>query len=340
MIGGTQRLLLAALLALAARAHADEDSAARAEDLFRKGYERYHAADYSGAIKQFEAAAQIHPSPVLDYNMAKSYEQLGNKPLAIKLYKKYLESNPPEAKQAEAEERIAKLSFVAPPPPPPPPPKPPEVVCPSGKTVSGGHCCWPAQTWSVERDVCTGTPHCPEGMEARDENCFRVALPPPPPPPPPAPLPPWPETRVPKPRKVQVDFASRDPDRHYTIAISDAERWCKTPCGLQLTPGLHHVEVSGPSTFRDDLVVPHTATEVTIEQRSSRAIVAGALLLASGLLTTVISLSLIIAASSSVSATGSEVAGVALLPFAAGMITTGGIFLGKAGEDRLHIAGN
>jgi hypothetical protein len=48
------------------------------------------------------------------------------------------------------------------------------VNCPPGQTQrddTHGHCCWPAQAWSVSAGKCVGAPSCPEAMIARGEQC-------------------------------------------------------------------------------------------------------------------------------------------------------------------------
>lgn len=36
-----------------------------------------------------------------------------------------------------------------------------------------GHCCWPGQAWSEERQRCAGPPTCPAGWQARGSLCIR-----------------------------------------------------------------------------------------------------------------------------------------------------------------------
>jgi hypothetical protein len=48
-------------------------------------------------------------------------------------------------------------------------------VCDGGRQASletQGNCCWPGQSWSVERRACTGVPTaCPDGLSAQGEDC-------------------------------------------------------------------------------------------------------------------------------------------------------------------------
>lgn len=51
-------------------------------------------------------------------------------------------------------------------------------VCPPGQTRrddTRGHCCWPAQAWSISAGRCVGAPHCPDGMIARRDQCIAAA---------------------------------------------------------------------------------------------------------------------------------------------------------------------
>src|SRR5262245_30796942 len=100
-------------------------AAAPAEDAekhVQAGYRAYHGNDYAGAIREFEAASAIHPSPILDYNIGAAYEKLGKPADAARYLRHYLETSPQAANRADVEKRIAALT--APPPPPPPPPEP------------------------------------------------------------------------------------------------------------------------------------------------------------------------------------------------------------------------
>ena len=59
-------------------------------------------------------------------------------------------------------------------------PKGRPVVCDAGRAASvatKGHCCWPDQEWSVHKKKCIGIPACPDGLEARREECVAKARP-------------------------------------------------------------------------------------------------------------------------------------------------------------------
>jgi serine/threonine-protein kinase len=55
---------------------------------------------------------------------------------------------------------------------------PPQPGCPPEKVQNeetGGHCCWPGQTWSDERSTCAGEVRCPPGRRPRGERCDCMA---------------------------------------------------------------------------------------------------------------------------------------------------------------------
>jgi hypothetical protein len=195
-----------------------------------------------------------------------------------------------------------------------------------GKLPVEGHCCWPQQVWLDEQSRCAGEPECPAGLLAKDESC---AKPPPPPPPPPPPKP--------KPAAVgavRVGFVGKQPKTEYEIDAGG--RRCVTPCELKLQPGRQHVSVRGPVMFDQDLYVPARNVRVEVEHASRRAQVAGAILLPTGLLATVIALAALVANGSD----NSTIIAIALLPLTAGIMTTGAVLLGKSGANLLSVTGN
>ena len=102
--------LLIALLTLATPALADEASDARkAKDLFAAGQKLYKADKYAEAIVKFEAAYTVTPHPVIYFNIARCYEQLGDAPKAIKAYKDYLRLMPSAKDREAVNESVAAL---------------------------------------------------------------------------------------------------------------------------------------------------------------------------------------------------------------------------------------
>jgi hypothetical protein len=101
--------LLIALLALAVPAVALADDASRAKELFAAGQKLYKADRYAEAIVKFEAAYAAKPHPVIYFNIARCYEQLGDAPKAIKAYKDYLRLSPEAKDRAAVNESVAAL---------------------------------------------------------------------------------------------------------------------------------------------------------------------------------------------------------------------------------------
>jgi tetratricopeptide (TPR) repeat protein len=110
----------------------DDANLAAAKQHFEAGKNAYNAGDYPTAIREFKLAEQLRSSPVLDYNIGLANEKLGKRRVAIKYYRRYLESMPNaqnraevEASVAELERQLAREAGGAPPPSSPsqPPPR-------------------------------------------------------------------------------------------------------------------------------------------------------------------------------------------------------------------------
>lgn len=138
--------------AATAPAPAEDPSLAAAKQHFEAGRAAYNANDFQNAIREFKAAEQLRPSPILAYNIGLANEKLGRKKVAVRYYKRYLEGAPAAANRGEVEGRIASLEKeiaaqpAAQPPeqpadnPPPPPanPPPPDPNAPPQTTASQG----------------------------------------------------------------------------------------------------------------------------------------------------------------------------------------------------------
>jgi hypothetical protein len=46
------------------------------------------------------------------------------------------------------------------------------AACSAGQVETGGHCCWPGQTWAMEDQACVGAPRCPTGLRAEGRECI------------------------------------------------------------------------------------------------------------------------------------------------------------------------
>ena len=102
--GAVLVLIAAAALAGSSRsaiAQGKANNDASAREVYREATQRYDMNDFAGALEGFKRAYALHSDPVILYNMAQCYRQLGDDEQAIKLYRSYLRnsSNAPNALQ-------------------------------------------------------------------------------------------------------------------------------------------------------------------------------------------------------------------------------------------------
>jgi len=88
---------------------AQPDPRVEARAHYQAGMAKFNAAQYAQAIEEFQAAEQIAPAPMNDYNIALSYERLGDPVAAIKTYRAYLDRLPNATNRAEVEATIRRL---------------------------------------------------------------------------------------------------------------------------------------------------------------------------------------------------------------------------------------
>jgi hypothetical protein len=99
-----------------------DDTLGQARAHFEAGKNAYNAGDFLGAIREFKTAESLRPSPILDYNIGLSNEQLNRPRAAVRFYRRYLEAEPNAQNAVEVRGRIAGLEQrIASQPPPPPP---------------------------------------------------------------------------------------------------------------------------------------------------------------------------------------------------------------------------
>ena len=110
-----------------APAPAEDDPALReARQHFETGRNAYNAGDYVTAIREFKAAEQLRPSPILAYNIGLANEKLGKRRVAVKYYRRYLDQQPNAPNRPEVDQRIQQLEAdIAANPNPPGQPGPP-----------------------------------------------------------------------------------------------------------------------------------------------------------------------------------------------------------------------
>jgi tetratricopeptide (TPR) repeat protein len=115
--------------ALASEAPGEDPSRmAHAKALFDKGASAYAAGRYYEAIEIFSEVDRLYPNAQLCFNIAKSYDNLGSKPGALRSYREYLRRAPDaqdkdvvvarvhELETALSERGVQQLSVVSDPP--------------------------------------------------------------------------------------------------------------------------------------------------------------------------------------------------------------------------------
>jgi len=109
-------LVLSAVLAAGAGGSAEQADSGlsagdlqKAKDLFGAGQKFYKAGQYKEAIAKFEEAHAVRPHPVIFYNVAKSYEQLGENGKAMRAYRDYLRLQPDAKDKESVTDAIANL---------------------------------------------------------------------------------------------------------------------------------------------------------------------------------------------------------------------------------------
>ena len=100
-------MLILTLLLLSA-APASEPNIEKARVAFTAGQKLYQQSRFAEAVAKFEAAHAFRPHPVIEYNIGRCYEQLGDLPRAMVSYRNYLRLMP----QATDKETVA-ASIVA-----------------------------------------------------------------------------------------------------------------------------------------------------------------------------------------------------------------------------------
>lgn len=101
------RWLVVALTLAPAGVRADDTELARAH--FARGKQQYDAGKFTDAIRSFRAAAAIQGSPLLDYNIGRCQEKLGQIDEAIASYERYLAGKPDATNRAEVRAKLAEL---------------------------------------------------------------------------------------------------------------------------------------------------------------------------------------------------------------------------------------
>ncbi len=102
-------LVLAALLAAGPDKELTPAELQKAKELFTAGQKSYKAGQYADAVTKFEEALTVSPRPVIYFNIAKSYEQMGESGKAIRAYRDYLRLQPDAKDKESVNDSIANL---------------------------------------------------------------------------------------------------------------------------------------------------------------------------------------------------------------------------------------
>src|SRR5439155_26145528 len=78
---------------------------------FSQGRAFQDAGAYDDAIREYQAAYQLTPLPLLLFNIAQSYRLKGDKRAAIEWYDKYLAADPEGPAGDEARDQVANLKL-------------------------------------------------------------------------------------------------------------------------------------------------------------------------------------------------------------------------------------
>ena len=81
----------------------------QAQQHYEAGHELYKSGDYQGAIREFETANRLAPSPVLDYNIGLARERLGQLELAVQHYRAYITAMPNASNRDSVDAKIQTL---------------------------------------------------------------------------------------------------------------------------------------------------------------------------------------------------------------------------------------
>lgn len=100
--------LVSALAPLTSSAQTEEERELAAA-LFRESAEAYRAGNMELAVTLLRRAYELDPAPVLQYNLARTLEGMGDNVGAIEAYERYLELEPEAEDRAGIEERLVSL---------------------------------------------------------------------------------------------------------------------------------------------------------------------------------------------------------------------------------------
>lgn len=99
-------LITCAVVLFTGLAHADKD---RARAAYRRGMQHYNLTEYREALDAFKEAYREYEEPSLLFNIGQCHRQLGDRPLAIRFFKNYLNGVPNAPNREDVQTLIATL---------------------------------------------------------------------------------------------------------------------------------------------------------------------------------------------------------------------------------------
>ena len=85
---------------------------AHAESAYQAGVDAFGQQDFDGALKLFDQAFKLDPSPILLYNIARCHEEMGTLDPAIRNFELYLVRAPDAPDRADVERRIRVMEAI------------------------------------------------------------------------------------------------------------------------------------------------------------------------------------------------------------------------------------
>ncbi len=104
-----QRLLMVMVVVGGTVGVASADNLRRAREYYAAGQQKFYQGDFQAAIQAFRAADRVVPSPILEFNIALSYERVGNTTKALEGYRRYLKRYPAAPNRVAVEAAITRL---------------------------------------------------------------------------------------------------------------------------------------------------------------------------------------------------------------------------------------
>lgn len=89
---------------------ATEDPRARGVRLFREAADHYRAGRFRVAVELLRESYELHPEPVVLFNLARSLEGLGEFDAALDAYRRFLEASPDAPDRGAVEARVETLT--------------------------------------------------------------------------------------------------------------------------------------------------------------------------------------------------------------------------------------